>query len=49
MPPIVIWELNIQNDLKKPERDEENKLLDEARANEALDRGNQVHTQSIEE
>ncbi len=31
--------LSIQNDLTKNEREEENKLLDEARANEALDGG----------
>ena len=31
--------LSIQNDLTKKEREEENKLLDEARANEALDGG----------
>ena len=31
--------LSIQNDLTKKEREEEGKLLDEARANEALDGG----------
>ena len=31
--------LSIQNDLTKKEREEENKLLDEARANESLDGG----------
>ena len=38
MPQRVIWGLSIQNDLTKKER-EEKKLLDEARANEALDGG----------
>ena len=37
MPQIVTKGLSIQNDLTKKERVEENKLLDEARANEALD------------
>ena len=40
MPPIIIKGYkSIQNDLTKKEREEEKKLLDEARANEALDGG----------